>query len=86
MIININNPLQPMPTLSKEEVAHLKNTIQAVKDIYNKEQLESISRAVLYTRQFKHEESMSKMDEEEFLQREVALPKLTTKELRELGR
>lgn len=59
-----------MGTLSAEK-AYLTND---PKNTHSKEELEAVIRAIEYTKLMKHEESMSKMDEEELLAR--PLPRL----------
>lgn len=54
-----------MSTLSAEK-AYLTND---PKNTHSKSELEAVIRAIEYTKLMKHEESMSKMDEEELLSR-----------------
>ena len=41
------------------------------KDTHNKEELEALHRAIRFTKAFKSDESMAKMDQEELLQHDI---------------
>ena len=69
--------MKPMKviTMNTPREAH-NNLYHKVEETHNQEELASLHRAIRYTHQFKHAESMEKMNEESPIEQMLKLPKI----------
>ena len=69
--------MKPMKVIHMDSPREAHNNLyHKVEETHTKEELDSLHRAIRYTHQFKHEESMEKMNEESPIEQMLNLPKI----------
>lgn len=75
---NTDDPFHGLPQMKEMDLSNPSSAkmylTRPPEQTHTKEELDALHRAIRFTRLFKHEESMAKMNEEELIQR--PLPKL----------
>ena len=75
MILHTNTAeLKPMKIMDlRSDAAHKAYVTRDPKDTHSKEELDSVLRAIHFTKMFKQEESLNKMNEEEQMVRPISI-------------
>lgn len=83
--IIVSKDVIAMPEMDMSSASKVREHLtRPLTEIYTKEEMEAIHRAIRYTQMYKQDEARERMDTEELLTR--PMPKLTKKQLKELGR